>query len=115
MATGWLLLSQRQTFESKMALNQLSEVEEIACLGSALSFEETLKRDRDKPEPGAGSICSFLRPVFCVELHLSWTLWAKELCVLRDSPGVTATSHVLHMQFKTLERARHNQHFIHLR
>lgn len=92
MATGWLLLSQRQTFESKTALNQLSEVEEIACLGNTLRFEETLKRDRDKPEPEAGSICSFLRPVFCVELHLPWALGAKELCVLRDSPGVTPTS-----------------------
>lgn len=44
MATGWLLLFQQQTLESKMALKQLSEVEEIACLGSRFGFEETLSR-----------------------------------------------------------------------
>lgn len=46
MATGWLLLFQQQTFESKMALKQLSEVEEIACLGSTSGFEEALSRAR---------------------------------------------------------------------
>lgn len=92
MATGWLLLFQQQTFESKMASKQLSEVEKIACLGNTVSFEETLNSDRDRPEPEVGSICSFLRPVFCVKLHLPWALWAKELCVLRDSLDVTPTS-----------------------
>lgn len=46
MATGWLLLFQQQTFESKMALKQWSEVEEITCLGSTFGFEETLSRVR---------------------------------------------------------------------
>lgn len=84
MATVWLLLSQWQAFESKMALKQLSEVEEIASLGNTLSFEETLNRDRGRPEPEVRENLLILETSLLCQVTFVLGSWGKRaLCTER--------------------------------